>query len=146
MTRDAIDRLIDSTWEFGRVMRRMMLGAQGGEARVNPLHLHALFLVGDRPGLTMKEFAAGMHVTSPSATSLVNRLVKVSLVRRAHDRQNRKLVRLILTTEGERMLREKDAKRRRILRGIFGLLTVSEQRQLALLHEKLGKKLSSLHS
>jgi DNA-binding MarR family transcriptional regulator len=145
MTPDSIDRLIDSTWEFGRVMRRMMLGGQHGDTRINPLHIHALFLVAEKPGTTMKEFATGMHVTSPSATSMVNRLVRLKWVKRGHDKVNRKLVRLQLTQEGKRVLREKDAKRRSILRGIFGLLTPSEQRQLAQLHEKLGRKLSSFH-
>ena len=145
-SKDPIDRIIDSTYEFGRVMRKQMLGDGGGGRPVNFLQLHALFLISEREGLTMKEFARLLHVASPSATSLVNRLVRTQWVGRMHDDKNRKLVRLWLTPLGKRILHEKHEKRRKTLREIFGLLTREEQLQLARLHEKLGKKLAARSS
>ena len=142
--KDPIDRIINSTWEFGRVMRQQMLGdAKGG---ANLLQLHTLFLISEQEGLTMKELATSLHVASPSATSLINRLVKMQWVGRMHDDKNRKLVRLWLTPLGKRILREKHDRRREVLRSIFSLLTPSEQAQLARLHEKLSSKLSARSS
>ncbi|MSR86879.1 MarR family transcriptional regulator, partial [Candidatus Peribacteria bacterium] len=63
----------------------------------NLLHIHSLFLISEQEGLTMKEIAKSLHITSPSATSLVNRLVDMKWVGREHDTENRKLVRLRLT-------------------------------------------------
>ena len=94
----------------------------------------------------MKELAKSLHVASPSATSLINRLVKMQWVGRMHDEKNRKLVRLSLTPLGKRILREKHDRRREVLRSIFSLLTPSEQAQLARLHEKLSSKLSARSS
>ena len=91
----------------------------------------------------MKEIAKSLHITSPSATSLVNRLVDMKWVGREHDTENRKLVRLRLTPLGKKILREKHEKRREVLRHIFGHLTQPEQLQLAHLHEKLSHTLFS---
>lgn len=142
---DPIDRLIESTYDFGRIMRQLMIGRLGGKGE-NMLHIHALFVISEQEGLTMKEFAKSLHVSSPSATSLMNRLVKMQWVERMHDEANRKLVRLWLTPLGKRVLREKNERRRDVLRHVFGFLTASEQLQLARLHEKLGRKLSTFPS
>ncbi|NOS67301.1 MAG: MarR family transcriptional regulator [Candidatus Peribacteraceae bacterium] len=143
--KDSLDRLIDSTYDFGRIMRQLMMGSMGGRGE-NMLHVHALFLISEQEGLTMKDFAKSLHVSSPSATSLINRLVKMQWVGRMHDDKNRKLVRLRLTPLGKRVLREKNERRRDVLRHVFGFLTASEQLQLARLHEKLSGKLSSFPS
>ncbi len=139
--KNPLDRLIDSTYDFGRIMRQQMLGGMKVGAGANLLHIHALFLISEQEGLTMKELAKALHVSSPSTTSLINRLVKIHWVGRKHDEQNRKLVRLWLTPLGKRILKEKHDRRRDILRHIFSHLTPAEQRQLTHLHEKLIRTL-----
>ena len=142
--KDSLDRLIDSTYDFGRIMRQQMMGGMKIAGGANMLHIHALFLISEQEGLTMKELAKSLHIASPSATSLINRLVKMQWVGRMHDEMNRKLVRLWLTPLGKRILRQKHERRRDVLRHIFGHLTANEQLQLAKLHEKLSSKLSTL--
>ena len=141
-TKDPLDRLIDSTYDFGRIMRQQMLGGMKMGGGTNPLHLHALFLISEQEGLTMKELATSLHVSSPSATALANRLVRMTWVGRMHDDKNRKLVRLWLTPLGKRILKEKHERRRVVLRHIFGHLTKSEQLELARLHEKMSRHLA----
>ena len=140
--KNALDRLIDSTYNFGRIMRQQMIGAVKGGSGANLLHIHTLFLISEQEGLTMKDLAKSLHVASPSATSLVDRLVKMQWVGRMHDDKNRKLVRLWLTPLGKRILKEKHDRRREVLRSIFGHLTAAEQLQLAKLHDKLSSKFS----
>src|SRR5438874_2022493 len=92
--KDPIDRIIESTYEFGRIMRQQMFEGNKGTSAMNFLQMHALLLISDREGLTMKQLAESLHVSSPSATSLANRLVKMQWIGRMHDEKNRKLVRL----------------------------------------------------
>ena len=141
--KNPIDRLIDSTYDFGRLMRQQMIGQMKAVDGANLLHIHTLFLISETKGMTMKQLAQSLHISSPSATSLVNRLVRTGWVARMQDAHNRKLVRLKLTALGMQMLRKQHEKRRRVLRHIFSLLTVSEQLELARLHEKLSSKLST---
>ncbi|MBI5156308.1 MarR family transcriptional regulator [Candidatus Peregrinibacteria bacterium] len=144
--KNPIDRLIESTYDFGRIMRQQMIGQTKTADGANLLHIHTLFLISELKGMTMKQLAESLHISSPSATSLINRLVRTGLVSRLHDEENRKLVRLRLTSSGKTILRKKHERRRQVLRRIFGLLTRSEQLELARLHEKLSTKLSSLSS
>ena len=144
--KNAIDRLIESTYDFGRIMRQQMIGHGKNDDGTNLLHIHSLFLISDTKGMTMKQLADSLHISSPSATSLVNRLVRSDWVTRVHDEANRKLVRLSLTPAGKRILQTKHERRRQVLRRIFGLLTTAEQTELARLHEKLSSKLSALSS
>lgn len=132
---DPIGRIIQSTVEFGRIMRHQMMCAPGEQ--MNFVQIHALMVIAEQPGITMKELATGMHVTSPSATSLVNRLVKLKWVDRKHDTKNRKLVRLKLTAKGASELKAKQEARGKILRELFGYLSSTEQETLAAIHEKL---------
>ncbi len=143
--KDPLDQLIDSTYEFGRIMRHQMLGEMHAGKPVNFLQIHALFLISEEEGMTMKQLANLLHVSSPSATSLVNRLVKMQWVGRMHDESNRKLVRLWLTQPGKKILKEKHDRRREVLRSIFGKLTSKEQLQLSHLHQKLSRTLSFSH-
>lgn len=140
--KNPLDRLIESTYDFGRFMRKQMTGQMVGGKKENLLDVHTLFLISEDEGLTMKKLAESLHISSPSATSLVNRLVRMSWVGRMHDDRNRKLVRLWLTPLGKRILKEKHDRRREVLRHIFGHLSRSEQLQLARLHEKLSRALT----
>ncbi len=137
----SVDRILASIYEISRIMRQRM--EQQGKERANFLHLHALLIVSEQPGITMKELARALHVTSPSATSLVNRLVKTKLVERRPDPANRKLVRLRITKTGAAQLQEKHRERTAVIRELFGLLTAAEQRTLAVLHEKVLRSYSA---
>lgn len=132
---DPVDQIIQSTFEFGRIMRQRMMG--DGKDTTNFVQVHALIIVCEKPDITMKELACALHVTSPSATSLINRLVILQWIERRHDPTNRKLVRLRLTKDGANELRRKQRQRAEVIRELFTLLTVEEQKTLAALHEKL---------
>ena len=143
---DSLTRLIESTYEFGRMMRHHMLGGGKMLRTANLLQMHVLFVISEHEGITMKEVAKMLHVSSPSATSIINRLVRLLWVTRKHDHLNRKLVRLRLTPAGTRMLHAQQRKRDSMLRTIFGGLSKAEQKQLALIHEKLRKHLATLRT
>ncbi len=145
--RDPIDRIIESTFEFGRIMRhRMMSCEQRGAGVINFLQMHALMIVSEQKGITMKELAKSLHVSSPSATSLVNRLVRLRWVGRLRDPDNRKLVRLRILPAGSSMLRSKFRERQKVVRELFRLLSRDEQNALATIHEKLISQYQHAHS
>ncbi|MEK7217947.1 MAG: MarR family transcriptional regulator, partial [Patescibacteria group bacterium] len=96
----AADAIIHLSFDLSRVIRHMMLCVHEEGVHVNFLQIHALALIEQHPGMTMKELAEALRVASPSATSFVNRLVRGKLVSRVRDAKNRKLVRLTLTREG----------------------------------------------
>jgi DNA-binding MarR family transcriptional regulator len=142
----AEERLLQSTYELSRVLRqKMMTECKPEERSANFLHVHGLMIVSEQPGITMKELAASLHVTSPSATTLVDKLVQLHWVDRIHDEKNRKLVRLRSTEEGAKVLSQHQRKGAAVMRKLFGLLTTHEQETLTILHEKI-LRLHKAHS
>jgi DNA-binding MarR family transcriptional regulator len=136
-----LEAIVKSTFDLSRALRHCMeIGMK--DQRANLLQFHVLLLLREHEGMTMSELARAMHITSPTATSFINRLVRQRWVSRKHDRKNRKLVRLSLTKEGSALLRVKMEEHERVIASVFGLLSKAEQTQLLSLHEKLLSRLA----
>lgn len=123
-----IDQLPPLLMEMARMMRKKLIF--DSETKFNPLQFHALMVIRERDGITMKEFADALHVTSPSATSFADRLVKLKWARRRQDPKNRKLVRLELTPAGETMIASAMTHHATVMRDLFSRLSDKDQREL----------------
>ncbi|TSC57258.1 MAG: MarR family transcriptional regulator [Candidatus Peregrinibacteria bacterium Greene0416_19] len=117
------------------------MGSHSADANVSMLQLHALFFIDQHPGVTMKEVAELLSVTSPSATSFIDRLVKLGWVERLQDERNRKLVRLRMTERGRSVVQEKMAEKRKSMRQLLEALSHVEQIQLRDILYHLAKNL-----
>jgi DNA-binding MarR family transcriptional regulator len=129
------DDIAQLTFDLGRCLRQKML--QCSDSGMHIPQMHALLFIQSHPGITMKELATMMRVTSPSATSFVDRLVKLGHVRRASDATNRKLVRLHLTEDGAESLKHTMADRRKMLLHILSVLSPADQESLKSIMQKL---------
>lgn len=79
--------------------------AQG--RRLDPyawLHIETMLYIRDNAGTSMKDLAAYLSITAPSATSLVSALAKDGLVVRRIDRNDRRTTALSLTKKGKTLL------------------------------------------
>ncbi len=137
MTRDSLDFIIDASFELGRVMRTALLTKLKNKERMNPLQIHAVFLISQNPGMTMKELAKHLKVTSPSATVFASRLSRMGWIKRVRDARNRKLVRLRLTPSGLSLLKDMQQTHRKAARTVFGHLSAKDQATLASILKKL---------
>lgn len=133
--RQLLEQLYRTTFELGRLMRQRMI--ENADECVNPIQVHALLLIEQQPSLNMTQLAKSLHMTSPSATALVNRLTRQSLVARRHDRLNRKLVRLTLTPAGRRMIQHMDELHAKIVNDMFGHLDEQQLKSLITLHHAM---------
>lgn len=143
MQLDQADSIFTLTFDVAGMLRRRMQ-EQYHEQGVNLHQLHGLLFIAEHEGMTMKELADILHISSPSTTSFVERLVRLGWVERRHDRANRKLVRLRLTKTGRTFLTAKIRERRKIFREIIRLLPPGDQRALAGILLRLSKALRSL--
>jgi DNA-binding MarR family transcriptional regulator len=71
------------------------------ELGLTTAQLRVLFLVRESPGVTAGELAQRLAVTPPTISGIVDRLVKLGLIRREDDESDRRLVRNLLTDPGE---------------------------------------------
>jgi DNA-binding MarR family transcriptional regulator len=137
--RPTLEYIITTTFDLARVVRHIMSNMAKEGVQVNALQLFALAALQTKEEMTMKELADCLYVTGPSATSFVNRLVKLRLVTRMRVTGNRRVVRLRLTPKGRAVLNRKREKRAAMIKRILGLLTNEEQRQLAVIIDKLHR-------
>ena len=136
-SQDPSDQLLSLVLRLLHTMRRHALSTGRGEEDINFIQMHAIAVVKEHEGMTMKEFARCMRVTSPSATSFVNRLVKLKWVERVADKDNRKLVRRKLAPGGARKLSAVMLQKKRQLRSFLSLLPSVDQRELLRLLSRL---------
>lgn len=143
-----VDRIITHMMELHRLLRRHSdtLGTQREHSALNWPQLHALMLIREHDGMTMKELAKSLHITAPSATSFVERLVKLRWVSRHADPKNRKLVRIKVTEIGKSALTDAMQQKKRLLRRVFGLMQAKDQNEFARILQELCSVLESTKS
>jgi len=134
------DRLASLLMEVSRLLHKKM-SCMTRDDKINPLQLHALVLIKEHEGMTMKQFADFLHITSPSATSFIERLVKLKWVKRAKDDSNRKLVRLQVTPFGNTIISTKLSEHTLAMRQSFSLLPQEDQKELVRILGHLQKAL-----
>jgi DNA-binding MarR family transcriptional regulator len=136
-----VDQIIHTVFELGRLIRHDALCREKGREgeKTNFLQIHALFIIDAQEGLTMKEFASALMITSPSATSFINRLVRMGWVTRMSDPKNRKIIRLKLSAKGKTVMKKKMLERREHMHSILNQLSSKDQ-------ESLSRILTTLHS
>jgi len=71
------------------------------EMGLTTAQLRVMILMRENPGVTAGELATRLAVTPPTISGIVDRLVKLDLVRREDDESDRRLVRNHLTDAGE---------------------------------------------
>jgi DNA-binding MarR family transcriptional regulator len=141
------DELIDLAFNFARIMQRKMAEATHQDHSVkNWLQMHALCIIQEKPGITMKDLAAALMITAPTATTFVARLVRLGCLQRVADPANRKLVRLRITKTGNKLMRTMMEKRLVVIRSAFAVLSVKDQNDLIRIYRKLIANHSSHHS
>ncbi len=109
---------------------------------VNPQQMHALFIVSEHNGITMKELATFLGITSPSTTSLVNRLVRMKWVTRKMDPENRRLVRITMAAAGVKIMNSSMQLRSEAMREVLALLTPEDRKDFARVLRNLYKALT----
>jgi DNA-binding MarR family transcriptional regulator len=85
-----------------------------------------LWLIRERPGLSLRELAAEERISAPALSGHVDRLVKAGLAERVRDEGDRRRVGLELTDEGARLLRRVRARRTTWLAGRLRALEPDE--------------------
>ena len=80
------------------------LGITGGQASL-------LWAIKSKPGVGVRELAAGEGVSPPAMTAYVDRLESAGLVARRRSDRDRRRVELALTEEGARVLRSARSRR-----------------------------------
>lgn len=104
------------------------------------LHIETMKFIADHDQPKMKDLSDYLSITAPSATSLVNGLVKSGLVACVADRRDKRTSRLVLTKKGKAELKKAIARGIKILGSVFAPLSKEDFAAFTHALEQIKKK------
>lgn len=103
------------------------------------LELKVLFYVAMKENPTMADIADCLCIAPPSATPLINRLVKDGALRRVSDKKDRRIIHLGMTIPGKKTLDKGTKEIFSRMQKVLLRLSEKERRDLTRILEKLSK-------
>jgi DNA-binding MarR family transcriptional regulator len=86
-----------------------------------------LDLIEAKGSLKMKELAKELNISLPAATKIVDRLVRLGLVKREFGSLDRRVVKVALTSKGKKILETTKKERKKVIEKVFGELSLKER-------------------
>ncbi len=102
-------------------------------------HIETLRLIGEQKRVPMKQVADFLAITPPSATALIDHLVKEGYVARSADKNDRRAVYLTLTKKGKTVMQKAVLDRCKVFKKLLGRISAKEQLELINILTKLAK-------
>ena len=136
-----IEELILAIFYTSHLIREHTENREG----LNPFsffQLETLRYVAEKNNPSMKNIADYLCITPPSATSLINRLVKVKQIERTKDKCDRRLVRLVITPKGKKALGSGLKKIVKQMRKVLSCLSKKERVDLIAILQRLSQTYS----
>jgi len=134
-----IDYIISLIFKTDRLIHRRL---KREKRRLDPfsvLRLEALRYIAEKKNPSMREVADYFCITPPSVTSLINSLVRSKVVKRVYDENDRRAIRLFITSKGREELKKGINRINNNMRKILRQLNTKELKGLIRILEKLSK-------
>ncbi len=95
-----IETLFNTLMQLGKLISQQASDTYE-ERTATMLQFIALNWIKDHKNATVGDFAKSLQLSKSSATQLVERLTKAELVERVQDTEDKRIIRLVITREGE---------------------------------------------
>lgn len=141
---DTTGPLIDTIFSFSRCMREKM-GVNSDVAKLSVVQLQTLVFLKKNTSPSMKKIADYLQVELPSATSLIENLVKMDLVMRTTDSEDKRSVQILLTPAGETLLHKAKKERAATIEKVLSPLSENEKKQLQEILKKMINNMERTH-
>src|SRR5262245_35025745 len=139
-----LERLKDLLLELGRHRPLRDPLSSGTELEMAGPKLHAVLWLGHDGPLTMGELAQRLGVTEKGVTGLADRLEEAGYGRRERDTQDRRVVRLRLTPQGEQFFTGAAARLDKKLSNLLDALTAQDRDALLRIITRLTQQFAAL--
>ena len=135
MDRSLDEKIISLIFSLGRLIREHT----DSEKSEGPsfIQLEMLKRIHDTQGLTMTDMAQFLCIKAPSVTYLIEDLVKSEYTKRVPDSKDRRVVKIVLTPKGKKILETLYPHRADSLRKVLDQLGSPDQKKFAGILEKI---------
>jgi len=134
-----IDYIISLIFKTDRLIHRRLKREKRRFDPFSVLRLEALRYIAEKKNPSMREVADYFCITPPSVTSLINSLVRSKVVKRVYDENDRRAIRLFITSKGREELKKGINRINNNMRKILRQLNTKELKGLIRILEKLSK-------
>lgn len=132
--------IVEEIFKLSRLMKEQMSFASD-VARLSMLQIQTLLFLQKNKEVTMSEIANLLNIELPSATSLINKLCKMSIAGRKEDKKDRRLVRISLTKKGILLLDKVIVQRSKKIEKMVSYLPAKDKKGLLIILHKLVEEM-----
>ena len=112
-----------------------------GEISLSKPELLTLESVSKHKELTMSKLAKNLDIGFSTATSIIDRLIEKKLVVRERNHGDRRVVKVLLSKEGEKIISSYQEQKKIFFKKIIEILTEGEQESFVLFLEKIADRM-----
>ncbi len=134
-----INHIISLIFKTNRLIRKRLIKRKKHLDPFSILRFEALRYIVEKKNPLMKEVADYFCITPPSVTSLIDSLVKSGVVKRVYDKNDRRAIRLFITSKGKKEFEKGINKINDNMRKVLRQLNLKELKNLMKILEKLSK-------
>ncbi len=136
------NEIIDMMSRLFRTMKHSM-SFNSKHSHVTMLQFEALWCIKKSKHAQMSDIAENFSITMPTATSLVNKLITTKLANRENDKKDRRIVRITLTRQGEKLLDEIAKQRNNRIHELLSYLSTQDKKDFFRILKTIVKKSES---
>lgn len=135
-----IDEFIDLIFVINRLTKEGLENEKGSPSYIQ---LQALSFISRQKNPIIKRVAEHLNITQPSATFLINNLIKLELINRLYNAKDKRMVHLVISKKGERELAKSFLKSKKHLYKKLSLLSTRERKSFILILKKISLLLTT---
>ncbi|MDD5454394.1 MAG: MarR family transcriptional regulator [Candidatus Ratteibacteria bacterium] len=138
-----VDKITEAMDRIHRKMRTKLSKelSRGEIGEITIPQFHILEYLHNKKESVMREIADYLFVTPPAVTGLVDKLVKIGLVRRGFSPSDRRIIIVSLTSKGENVISKIKSQADELLLSFLKKLSAQERRNFLKITEKMEKVL-----
>ncbi len=133
------NRILETMFRFFKSVKPTM-SFHSKTSDLTMVQFEALILIKHNPDIQMKDLAEYFSITMPSATSLIDKLIEMKYANRKNDIKDRRIVKINLTKQGEKLLHEAMKQREIKINTLLASLSRKDKEELLRILETVIEK------
>lgn len=135
---DVSNRLVSLLFSISRSLRKKSKICVPNDPVISMAHVETMRFISENVNTTMKEVADYLGVAPPTATTIINHLVKMGLISRSEDENDRRVVHISVSETGKKLIAERSLIVKETLNKTLEVLDDEEKKSLIKILEKIS--------
>lgn len=135
---DISNRMVSLMFSISRSLRKKSKICAPNDPVVSMAHVETMRFINENENTTMKEVADYLGVAPPTATTIINNLVKMGLITRKENEDDRRLIHLSASEAAKKLISERSLIIKDALDKTLAVLDDEEKKSLIKILEKIS--------